>query len=116
MYDKVIMIGDVHYGVHASSLEWVENINSYFYQFFIPLLKKEKTDNSCLIILGDYFDNRQNLDINVMNSAIDVIKELASLVPVYMIIGNHDIYRKSTIETNSLRCIESIPNVFSFDE
>lgn len=116
MYDKVIMIGDVHYGVHASSLEWVENINSYFYQFFIPLLKKEKTDNSCLIILGDYFDNRQNLDINVMNSAIDVIKELASLMPVYMIIGNHDIYRKSTIETNSLRCIESIPNVYIIDE
>lgn len=116
MYDKVIMIGDVHYGVHASSLEWVENIDSYFYQFFIPLLKKEKTDNSCLIILGDYFDNRQNLDINVMNSAIDVIKELASLMPVYMIIGNHDIYRKSTLETNSLRCIENIPNVHTIDE
>ena len=116
VYDKVIMIADVHYGVHASALEWVENIDSYFYDFFIPLLKKEKTDNTCLIILGDYFENRQNLDINVMNSAIAVIKELASLMPVYMVIGNHDIYRKSTIETNSLRCVENIPNVYTIDE
>lgn len=116
MYDKVIMIGDVHYGVHASSLEWIENINSYFYNFFIPLLKKEKTDNSCLIILGDYFDNRQSLDINVMNSGINIIRELASIMPVYMIIGNHDIYRKSTLETHSLRCIESIPNVYINDK
>ena len=116
MYDKVIMIGDVHYGVHASSIEWVENINSYFYDFFIPLVKKEKTEHTCVIILGDYFDNRQNLDIHVMNEAIRVIKELSSVVPVYMILGNHDIYRKATIDTHSLRCLENISNVYLIDK
>lgn len=116
MFDKVILIGDVHYGVHASSLEWVENINSYFYNFFIPLVEKEKTEHTCVIFLGDYFDNRQNLDINVMNDAIKVIKELSYIVPVYMILGNHDIYRKATIETHSLRCLENIPNVYLIDK
>ena len=116
MYDKVIMIGDVHYGVHASSLEWVENINSYFYNFFIPLVKKEKTDHTCVIILGDYFENRQNLDISVMNEAYKVMEELSSIVPVYMIIGNHDIYRKATIDTHSLRCLENMPNVYLIDK
>lgn len=116
MFDKVIMIGDVHYGVHASSLEWVENINSYFDNFFIPLVKKEKTDNTCVIILGDYFDNRQNLDINVMNEGINSMTKLSEVVPVYMIVGNHDIYRKSTIDTHSLRCLENIPNVHLIDK
>ena len=116
MYDKIIMIGDVHYGDHASSIEWVENIHSYFYDFFIPLVNREKTENTCIIILGDYFDNRQNLDINVMNDAITVMHDLAAIVPVYMIVGNHDIYRKATLDTNSLRCIESIPNVHLVDK
>ncbi len=116
MYDKIIMIGDVHYGVHASCIEWVENIHSYFYEFFIPLVNAEKTDNTCIVILGDYFDNRQNLDINVMNDAITVMHDLAAIVPVYMVVGNHDIYRKATLDTNSLRCIESIPNVHLVDK
>lgn len=110
-YDKIILLADVHYGVHVSSLEWLENITNYFQNFFIPFLKKERTENTCIVIMGDYFEDRQSLDINIMVHAIENMKELASYVPVYMMIGNHDLYKKSGLDRNSLACLEDIPNV-----
>jgi DNA repair exonuclease SbcCD nuclease subunit len=114
-YDKIILISDIHYGIHASNIEWKENIDSYFTNFFFPLLKRENTGKTCVIILGDYFDNRQSLNIDVMISAINTISEMTKIVPVYMIVGNHDLYQKSGLEKHSLICLKRIPNLVIVD-
>lgn len=115
-YKKVVMLADVHYGAHASTIEWLENINGYFDNFFMPWLRSNADEDTCLAILGDYFENRQSTDINVMVSAIDNIKRISEIVPVFMLVGNHDIYKKSGLDKSSLSCIENIPNVYVFDD
>lgn len=115
-YKKVVMLADIHYGKHASNIEWMENMNSYFHDFFIPWLKNEADDQTCLVIMGDYFDNRQSIDINIMISAINTIKAISQIVPVYMMVGNHDLYKKSGLDKSSLSCIESIPNICIIDD
>lgn len=117
-FDHIFLISDVHFGVHGSSIEWVENIKSYFTDFFIPEFKKYKnthTGNMGICIAGDYFDNRTSLDINVMNTAIDIAIALSELAPLYILAGNHDLYKKASTDITSLACLKHIPNVTIMD-
>jgi DNA repair exonuclease SbcCD nuclease subunit len=115
-YKRIFMISDLHFGVRANSIEWIENQLNFFYNFYIPYLKENKKDGDILFVLGDWFDNRQLLDINVMNKSIDLIFDLADIMPVYFMTGNHDIYKKNDTDVNSLAAFRFIPNVTIFED
>lgn len=112
----IVFISDMHLGVRQNSTEWAENIQSYVQNFFIPYIKNLKdslSDNEQLIVmnLGDTFDDRKSIDININNLAIDLFEELASIVPVYIINGNHDLSKRTNKGNTSLRTLDLIPNV-----
>jgi DNA repair exonuclease SbcCD nuclease subunit len=111
--DQVIFLSDVHFGARSGSIEWLQNMKDYFDNFFIPFIKKSKKakHKPCVVIAGDYFDNRQSIDINVMNVAIDTMQNIAKECKVFMVIGNHDIYKKSDTDITSLRPMTDIKNV-----
>lgn len=109
-YNKIIMIADIHLGCRASSEEWQMNIKNYFYEWFIPFLEKNK-DNAVLCILGDVYDNRKSINIAVNNLAIDIFEDLGKILPVYIISGNHDLYKKTYDSQTSLRSLDNIKNV-----
>lgn len=109
---RIIFLSDIHLGVKNASIEWLENILGYFNDFFIPLIKKYQTKDKCaLVIAGDFFDNRQSIDINVLNKGIDIIESLSKIIEIFLIIGNHDIYKKKDVDITSLRVFTNIPNV-----
>ena len=109
---RVIFLSDIHLGVKNASIEWLENITKYFSEFFIPLVKQYQEKEKCiLIIAGDFFDNRQSLDINVLNKGMDIIEQLSDCIETFMIIGNHDIYKKKDTDITSLRAFTHIPNI-----
>jgi hypothetical protein len=79
----------------------------YFNNFFIPLLKKEANpETDVLFILGDVFDNRQSINVLTQNFALDIIKELSLILPLYGLLGNHDVYYKNNNLVHSLKVIE----------
>ena len=110
----IVFISDVHFGVRNGSVEWNDNIKHYFSGFFIPHLKslKKKGRKVIVVVAGDYFDSRQHIDINVMNTACDVMEHITKVAPVHMIVGNHDIYKTSALDVSSLRCLKNIDGVF----
>lgn len=110
---KLIFLADLHIGVRSSSEEWQENIKSYFYEWFIPYIQTLIKNNNdyCLAILGDVFDDRKSIDINVNNLAIDIFEELGKLLPVYIINGNHDLSKRTNKGNTSLRTLENIPGI-----
>jgi len=114
-YNNIFLISDLHLGVRANSLEWLQNQLDFFYKIYIPYLKENKKDGDILFILGDWFDNRQLLDINVMNKSIDLIFDLADIIPTYFLTGNHDIYKKHDTDVNSLAAFRFIPNVTIYE-
>jgi DNA repair exonuclease SbcCD nuclease subunit len=115
-YNRIFMISDLHFGVRANSIEWLENHLEFFYQFYIPYLKENLQEGDVLFVLGDWFDNRQLLDINIMNKSIDLIFDLSEILPVYFMTGNHDIYKKNDTDVNSLAAFRFIPNVTIFED
>lgn len=106
-FNRFVLISDIHFGVRSNSLEWIENIKNYFYNFFIPnLIKLSDGYKTCVIIAGDVFDNRQSLDIDVMNTAQEVFESILNInndIEIYCIAGNHDLYRKNKSENVETR-------------
>lgn len=116
-FERIILLSDIHLGVRNASEEWIENIVNYFDNFFIPKLKdlaKEKITG--IIIAGDFFDNRKNLDISVMNTGMSIVEKISDIVDVYMIIGNHDIYKKKDTGINSLAVFKYLKHVHVIEE
>lgn len=96
------MITDTHFGVRNSSIEWLDIMKEYFYDFFIPLLKREKKEGDFLVHVGDVFDSRHSLNLLVMNEGISVFEEISKVMPIVIILGNHDMkMRDSSISCKS---------------
>lgn len=110
------MISDIHFGVRNNSIEWLEIHKDYFHNFFIPLLKENKKDGDALFILGDIFESRQTINILILNEALKIFTEIAKILPVYIIVGNHDSYRKLTTDINSTIIFKNINNITVFDK
>ena len=109
-FDQVIFISDVHFG--KGNIEKLQIMKDYFDNFFIPFVKQQKkSHNPCIVIAGDYFDNRQNIDINVLNVAIDVMKDMVNECQVYVVIGNHDIYKKCETDITSLKPFDDVDGI-----
>ena len=94
---NVILISDIHFGVSSSSEEWQENSNDYFQNWFIPYVRNElkKTPDAVICCLGDVYHDRKSIDIDVNNLCIDIFEQLAQIIPVYIINGNHDLSKNT---------------------
>lgn len=111
--NRVILISDIHLGIRNASFEWIENMTKYFDNFFIPLIRKYKEagDKCIVIVAGDYYDNRQHIDINVMNVGAEIMQKIAAEVEVFVSIGNHDIYKKKEVDISSVKIFKLFKNV-----
>ncbi|WP_296865316.1 metallophosphoesterase [uncultured Methanobrevibacter sp.] len=111
---KIWMISDTHLGCRTNSVMWIELIRSYFYEFFIPLIKKEANPKEDILYhLGDVFDNRQSINIAVQNLAIELFDELTKYFKeIHIIVGNHDIMKKNSTDITSVDCLKYMPKVY----
>lgn len=110
---RAFLLSDSHFGARSNSNEWLDLILKYFYEDFIPTVKKEYKKGDILLHCGDFFDNRQSLNLSVLHESIKLIEELSKIFEdgVYMIVGNHDIFKKTSNEITSLDSFKYIPNV-----
>ncbi len=108
---RVWVLGDLHFGVRANSLEWLNIQKDFFENVFIPTLKKHYRPGDVLMQVGDTFDNRQSINIKVLNYAINLFERLGKILPIHIIVGNHDIWAKKSNEITSIDSLKWIPNV-----
>jgi len=103
------LISDLHFGMRSNSMEWLELQKEYFYDFFIPLVKKNYKDGDSLFILGDIFDNRQSIQVLIQDFVINLIEDLTEIFSeIHELLGNHDIFRKNDNEISSTSCLKNI--------
>lgn len=115
---KIYLIGDSHIGLgYPNSVDkWYKVHQQYFSQFLIPLLKDRVKPGDMILHLGDLFDNRNVIPINLLNYGMDVVEEISKIAPLHIIIGNHDCWSKSSDEINTVRPFKWIPNVYIYDK
>ena len=113
---RVWVLGDLHFGVRANSVEWLEIQKDFFERLFIPTLVKHVKPGDVLVQVGDTFDNRQSINIKVLNYAVDLFERLGQILPCYVICGNHDIWAKKSNDISSIDSLKWIPNVQVYKE
>ena len=105
------IISDIHFGVRSSSREWIKIHEEYFNDFFIPTLLEHYKEGDALFVLGDVFESRQYINILVLNVALEIFKRINKILPIIMIVGNHDVFMKQSNEINSLEIFRTLDNV-----
>jgi DNA repair exonuclease SbcCD nuclease subunit len=115
---RIWFITDTHLGVRNNSEEWIEIHKKFFYEWFLPLVKKNYMEGDILMHLGDVYDSRQSLNLKVLNLGISIFEDLSKIFKdgIYVICGNHDTFGKSSNEINSLKSLKWIPNVNVYEE
>lgn len=106
------MISDTHFGVYLNNLDkWLDMIEDYFYNFFIPYLKSTVEEGDILIHCGDLYDNRTSIPIIASYKAERILLELSNILPVHIIVGNHDLWNKGSNDVNSVRLFNHVKNI-----
>jgi len=115
---RVWFITDTHLGARSNSQEWIDIIEDYFYNFFIPLVKKHYRPGDILCHLGDVFDSRSAINLKVLTVCVNIFEDLSEIFKdgIIIIPGNHDVYAKSSNDVNSLISLKWIPNIQIFEE
>ena len=109
---RVFFLADLHFGCRADNEIWLKDYSDYFYNVFLPLLKREYKEGDIVCSLGDVFDNRSTIGINTINTVIDIFEKMADICPdIRLIVGNHDIYNKSSNDVTSLNVLKYIKGV-----
>lgn len=116
--ERFILTSDWHFGCHSNQKRWLRYLEDYFYNQFIPWLKEHADPKrDVVVMLGDVYENRQSIDQEVDDAAFKVIDEISKILPIWILVGNHDIYRKATNEINALsNKLKYNPNVEVFKD
>lgn len=110
---KVLLVGDLHIGIRGDSSVYHNIFGTWLDKELIPTISTE--DPTHIFFFGDIFDNRNSINSNTMDIAIKKFDELVkkfSDKQFIIIVGNHDIYYKSSRKVTSLKTfINRHPNL-----
>lgn len=102
---KGLLFSDIHFGRKQNSDEH-NQICLNFIDFLCLGAKKHNADH--IMFLGDWFEIRNSINVSTLNYGYQGAKKLNDLgIPIYFIVGNHDMYTKhsrypySTIDYNA---------------
>ena len=109
---KIVLLGDIHFDVANGNQTILENQLNFFNKQLFPYMAEHNIKT--IIQLGDLMDNRNKVSVNVSHylkkDFFDVLK--SEDIEFYTLIGNHDIYHKTTREIHSLELFDIIYDNF----
>lgn len=97
---KTASFTDIHWGCKGNSEQHNQDCINYI-DWFCEQVKQDPTIDN-IVFGGDWFETRSALNIMTMNYSYRGAKKLNDLgLPVFFIIGNHDLYHRHTRELYS---------------
>jgi len=98
---KIAILGDTHFGARGDSLEFHKYFQKFYDDVFFPHLIENKIDT--VIQLGDLFDRRKFINFNSLYLSRKYFFEKCERLGIrlHVLIGNHDVAYKNTLEVNS---------------
>ena len=90
---KIAMFTDIHWGCRNNSDQHNQDCTEYV-DWFISQVKKNKCNT--IIFMGDWFENRNAINVATLNASYDALDKLNKLeLPIYFLVGNHDLYHRN---------------------
>jgi len=113
MNKKVCLISDIHFGVNKNSEMFLNSSIDFFENQLVPYLKNEHITD--IFILGDVYDNRNSINVRISDEVYNVFGNILGDFNIIILIGNHDIYYKTSNDVHSLKSLDLFPNVEVID-
>lgn len=114
LFKKAAVYTDSHVGLKSNSHLHLEDCKK-FTEWFILEAQKENCD--ICIFLGDFFNNRNNINLVSLNYGLQILRLLSDAFDrVIILTGNHDCYYKTNRSIHSVSWAEHIPNVEIINE
>jgi DNA repair exonuclease SbcCD nuclease subunit len=111
-----LLIGDLHFGRRSNDQQELDISEEYFHRFVFPELEKLNEqygqENVVVIQLGDVYDNRSVINVEVQNRVLDIFARLSQTNETIILVGNHDKFNETNATTKAL---SFIPNVITVD-
>jgi DNA repair exonuclease SbcCD nuclease subunit len=112
---KVAMFTDIHFGKKNNSVQHNQDCLD-FVTWFCNQVRKEGGVTH-VVFMGDWFENRNAVNVMTMNYAEEAVRLLNQLgLPVYVIIGNHDLYHRENRKVFSTKIFNEFANVTLVNE
>ena len=113
LFKKVALFTDIHLGLRNDTEQHNQDCLE-----FIEWFAKETISNSCdaIIFLGDWYHNRvrtENRTAHYSQIGIEILDGLG--LPIYWILGNHEIYLKNSRDIHSLHYLTKYRNIRLID-
>lgn len=90
---RLAMFTDIHWGARSNSDQHLQDCLDYI-DWFCELAKTEKATH--VAFLGDWFESRNAINVRTLKASQEGARRLNALgIPVYFIVGNHDLYHRS---------------------
>ncbi len=112
--NKTVLISDIHFGVNKNSEIFLESSLLFFKKQLLPYMNDNNITR--LFILGDVYENRTAINVHVSNEVHKLFAVDFANIEIIILIGNHDIYYKTTNEVHSLKTLNLLDNVRIVDE
>ena len=107
---KIAMFTDIHFGKKNNSLQHNQDCLDYV-TWFCDKVKRD-TEITHVVFMGDWFENRNAVNVMTMNMAQSALELLNGLeLPVYIIVGNHDLYHRESRKVFSTKIFDQFSNV-----
>lgn len=108
LFDRAAIFTDIHFGEHQDS-----EVHNQDCLDFLEWFGQQTIENGCdtIIFMGDWFHNRvrtENRTAYYSRMAVELLHGLD--LPVYWIVGNHEIYLKDSRDIHSLQYLTKYPN------
>lgn len=112
---KIALFTDIHFGAKSNSrIHNQDNID--YVNWFIDNIKNDKTIDS-IGFLGDWFESRSAINVETLEFSYRALKLLNILnLPIYFIVGNHDLYRRNTRDIHSVNQFNEFSNITVIDK
>lgn len=112
---KTAAFTDVHFGRKANSETHNQDCLNFLQWFCDQVRSDPSIDN--LMFLGDWNENRNALNINTLNYSYRGAKMLNELgLPIFFVIGNHDLYHRHTRAIHSVIPFNEFRNFVLIEE
>lgn len=114
LFERAAVFTDIHFGDKNDS----ERHNLDCFQF-VKWFCNEVRENHCdaVIFVGDWFDNRTRMRVDTIHYSWQAIELLNGLgVPVYWVVGNHDMFFKNNRNIISMPYLGSTENIYLINE
>lgn len=112
---RMAIFTDIHFGAKGNSEQHNQDCLEFIDWFCDNV--KAMGDIDAIGFLGDWFENRNALNVATLNHSYEGAKKINELgLPVYYIVGNHDLYLRHTRDIHSVIHFNEFDNFIVIDQ